>query len=945
MHQRISPRRTARFWRLLVAGLIVISLPGLTALPAQAEPGPIAGASVAATPETEDSENDGWTEDEAGQQAEEQADGQAGDSEDTAEAAEVNREPVEPNIDKVELDTLSAPQNAPLNEPTDDASDEATEEDGEDSSEENEGSEASSSEEDSDGEWKTYEGTESPDEEAEQSTEEGDGSGESEELTRENTGSLPESSNLPQDGDQVYWADSGERETDAFTLAALTWTGDHGSMKVWMSARSGDEWTEPIEMPVNEDQPDENSDEAQQARGGTEPMFTDSAEAVRVWVTTEEGDEPPEDLRIDLIDPGQASDADATAAQAAPAIAEAPANQASEDADAPEGSANVDTAAAAPRPGIHSREQWGADESIRDGSPSYGEVDGVIIHHTAGANGYSESQVPSIIRGIYAYHVLGRGWSDIGYNVLIDRFGGMWEGRAGGLDRAVSGAHAANYNHVAFGVSMMGTYSNVEPGDAAIESFEEVIAWKFGIHDVDPNDTVSYPGLSTENTIAGHRDVGFTECPGDRIYNKFDQIREGVTDKMEGSDVPDPEVELSGDSSVHQGEAATLNVSWTRGDENVTGVMNLERRTENGWATSKQIEVANGSGSATVRPSETTTYRLRASSASKPDDVDTSHPEGTSNNHEVTVTQEPEVTLSGDETVTEGEAATLNVGWKHGQTGVTGVMNVERRNADSSWTFVRQVEVTDGTGSTTVQPGTSTTYRLRASSASSPTGVDTSHPEGTSGWHRVTVESQPESELTMSGPGAVMQGEPAELSIGWSHDSSEVTGVVSLQRNEGDSWTELREVEVTDGQATTTITPGGNNTYRVQGVSISSPDISTKATSVTSDPIGVRGFAPPSLSLTGPTIVGGGDEPSLDIRWLSGTAGLSGTVDLERRSGGSWVHVREVDVSGGRASTDVPVEPNTMYRLRASSLRGPDGMSIDETGHASQIYTMAVRSN
>src|SRR5690625_1164606 len=505
MHQRISLRRTARFWRLLVAGLVIISLPGLTALPAQAEPGLIAGSSLAATPESEDSEDDGWTGDEA-------------------EAAEVDREAVEPNIDKLELDTLSSPQNAPLNE----GADEASEEDGEDSSDEDETSEDSSSEDDSDGEWKTYDGTESSDEQEEQSTDEGDGSTETEELTRENTGSLPESSDLPQDGDHVYWADSGERETDAFTLAAVTWTGEAQSMQVWVSARSGDKWTDPTEIPVSHDHsPGAESGEKQPGREGTEPMFTDSADGVRIWITTEDGDEPPEDLRIDLIDPGEAPEADAAAAQAAPAIAEAPANQATE--DAPEDAAGVDAAAAPPRPGIHSREQWGADESLRDGSPSYGEVQGAVIHHTAGANGYSESQVPNIIRGVYAYHTLGRGWSDIGYNVLIDRFGGIWEGRAGGLDEAVSGAHAANYNHVAFGASMLGTYSTVDPGDAAVEAFEQVIAWKFGLHGVDdPTGTVSYPGLSTENKISGHRDVGQTGCPGNALHGRLGEIREGV---------------------------------------------------------------------------------------------------------------------------------------------------------------------------------------------------------------------------------------------------------------------------------------------------------------------------------------------------------------------------------------------------------------------------------
>ena len=83
--------------------------------------------------------------------------------------------------------------------------------------------------------------------------------------------------------------------------------------------------------------------------------------------------------------------------------------------------------------------QWGADESIRGSAPKYNAtIKAGFVHHTAGANGYSEAEVPKILRGIYAYHVKGNGWSDIGYNFLVDRFGRLWEGRYGGMTRAVA---------------------------------------------------------------------------------------------------------------------------------------------------------------------------------------------------------------------------------------------------------------------------------------------------------------------------------------------------------------------------------------------------------------------------------------------------------------------------------------------------------------------------
>ena len=115
---------------------------------------------------------------------------------------------------------------------------------------------------------------------------------------------------------------------------------------------------------------------------------------------------------------------------------------------------------------IYSRAQWGADESMRDGSPSYFEVHGGFVHHTVNANDYKRKDVPAIIRSIYAYHTQSRGWSDIGYNFLVDRFGRIWEGRYGGVDRPVVGAHTLNYNSYSFAMSAIGNFELVQPSAA-----------------------------------------------------------------------------------------------------------------------------------------------------------------------------------------------------------------------------------------------------------------------------------------------------------------------------------------------------------------------------------------------------------------------------------------------------------------------------------------------
>ena len=103
-----------------------------------------------------------------------------------------------------------------------------------------------------------------------------------------------------------------------------------------------------------------------------------------------------------------------------------------------------DRAQAAAAPEIHTRQDWGADESLRTWKPEYAPtIKAATLHHTVSANDYTADQVPAMIRAIYWHHAVSRGWGDIGYHVLVDRFGQVWEGRYGGLESTVIGAHAA----------------------------------------------------------------------------------------------------------------------------------------------------------------------------------------------------------------------------------------------------------------------------------------------------------------------------------------------------------------------------------------------------------------------------------------------------------------------------------------------------------------------
>jgi hypothetical protein len=190
-------------------------------------------------------------------------------------------------------------------------------------------------------------------------------------------------------------------------------------------------------------------------------------------------------------------------------------------------------------PTIVTRAEWGANEVIRRAPPRY--ADGVhfaIVHHTAGSNSYSASQSAAIVRAIELYHVEANGWNDIGYNFLVDKYGQIFEGRYGGMTRAVIGAHAQGFNVGSVGIALLGNYDGARPTAAARAALVSLLAWRLDLAHVDPlsklvrvsDGNPRYPAGAkvTLNAISGHRDTGPTSCPGTNLYAQLPAIREAV---------------------------------------------------------------------------------------------------------------------------------------------------------------------------------------------------------------------------------------------------------------------------------------------------------------------------------------------------------------------------------------------------------------------------------
>ncbi|MFE6624921.1 peptidoglycan recognition protein [Streptomyces sp. NPDC057740] len=406
--------------------------------------------------------------------------------------------------------------------------------------------------------------------------------------------------------------------TEQFSLLGVSWTGAakrlDGTAQVRTRSLESGAWSAWRDLEVNIDPPE---DPEAGMRGASEPLWVGPSDGVQVQVVHADGTTGtlPKGLQVNLVDPGVVTDAEAEATEpaafvaaesdpaATPTDSTAPTDGPTPTAPAPtdstatatstptgEASASSSTSptpsattpsappSTVPEPPITSRADWGADESLSPDPSEYNaDVKAVFVHHTDGANDYSCADSASIVRGIYAYHTQVNGWNDIGYNFLVDKCGTVFEGRKGGSDLPVLGAHTYGWNRESAGIAVLGEYTSTSASNAALASVARVAAWKLGQYGADPAGTVqltagatqnNYFGTSytagtkyTFNRISGHRDGYNTQCPGNSLYAQLPTIRTWAAGPVQGLKVTSlTGAGLSGSTYYTKG---ALTVRWS----------------------------------------------------------------------------------------------------------------------------------------------------------------------------------------------------------------------------------------------------------------------------------------------------------------------------------------------------------------------------------------------
>jgi hypothetical protein len=372
------------------------------------------------------------------------------------------------------------------------------------------------------------------------------------------------------------------------TMLGLTWD-EQAPLSAWYRVKREGRWFPWLPLPVEDDHgPDIATDEGRRSRAGSDPVWVGASQAVQ-FRTLGEGSRRTQAVLIDTKDLRR------------------PLHHKVADFLTPRTPGASGTPS---QPFIHARAEWDPTNSCEPRVESdFGQITHMFVHHTTATNSYSQADVPGMILAICKFHRDSRDWNDIAYNFIIDKYGRIWEGRAGGIDKGVQGAHTQGFSSYSVGVAFLGTHETSGPSASAEAALVRLLAWKAAIHNVDtlnPNMVVSkgsnkWPQGTpvTLRPISGHSDAQTTSCPGEACYNRLGTFRNLVNDQWRQvpiSTYVSPLIgDFDGDSADEAAVFRTTNGHWLVSQPGGGTTTWADFSTANGWS-SRVVGDFNGDG-------------------------------------------------------------------------------------------------------------------------------------------------------------------------------------------------------------------------------------------------------------------------------------------------------------------------------------------------------------
>ncbi|MCA9386859.1 N-acetylmuramoyl-L-alanine amidase [Candidatus Dojkabacteria bacterium] len=191
---------------------------------------------------------------------------------------------------------------------------------------------------------------------------------------------------------------------------------------------------------------------------------------------------------------------------------------------------------------VISRHEWGCPDEDPD-SPYYCDnpfwyafrnpISHIVIHHTATST--TATDWNKEINYVWTLHATIRdnnptdgvqGWTDIGYNYLIDQDGKVYEGRYGG--EGANGGHVGGHNVGTAGIALLGNYDTLKVTDPEYQSLKNLLIELFTKYKIDPEEYATDYGGSYQQRLSMHQNWNATACPGGNTVTLFNQLRSEV---------------------------------------------------------------------------------------------------------------------------------------------------------------------------------------------------------------------------------------------------------------------------------------------------------------------------------------------------------------------------------------------------------------------------------
>ncbi|MBC2901427.1 FG-GAP-like repeat-containing protein [Streptomyces cupreus] len=405
-----------------------------------------------------------------------------------------------------------------------------------------------------------------------------------------------------------------KRDTERFSAVVVTWDDPEAETNGTPEVRTRDietgKWSDWQKLVLEPSQADGAEAERAALRGGTESVWTGESDGVEVRVVNADGTEvggQPAGMDVKLLDPG--TDPEGGVEPAAFAVEEPTPPASASPSPSPTPTPTPTSTVPAPRPStvvkppVITQAEWGASTDY-NGTPSYGtDIKAAVIHHTGvdSDNTLSCAESRARMRTIQQAH-FSQDYFDVGYNFVVDKCGQIFEGRSGGMDLPVIGAHDAGFNTDTLGISYIGNFESAKPTKAALDAIARVVAWKFGMYGIDATSEVTLTSRAPLNysgnkvaegqqitlpRVFGHRDTNATACPGLNLYPKLGQIaslaktpgishalattdfnRDGVTDLVAGTPKANRVTVIPGGVD---GPVTTAKIGFTQNSAGVPG--------------------------------------------------------------------------------------------------------------------------------------------------------------------------------------------------------------------------------------------------------------------------------------------------------------------------------------------------------------------------------------